>query len=136
MIARAFGILVLILSGTQVFAGTCDELADFASHGVLPELDQKRPECSTSRVLGGGQSQDCFWRFDLRSSVARAHYARLSGQLSNCAEGDVTASEKSVNHPDSFDQITGVLNGIELSLSLKDKGSLGLTLIVLRRALQ
>lgn len=133
MIARILSVLILALTGTQALAGSCDVLEDFALHGVLPELEQKRPECSMSQVLGGGQSQDCFWRFDFRSSTAQTHFAHLSEQLRKCAKGQVTANDKSVNHPDSFDQISGVLNGVELSLSLKDKGSLTLTLIVLRR---
>lgn len=126
---------IFTLAATNVSADTCIPLKDFASDGVLPQLNQEPGDCSTSRELGGTQSQDCFWSFELRSPEAQAKYVHLADQLRSCSEKPVEDSDTTVNHPDSFDQITGVVRGTQVSLSLKDKGGLGRTLIVLRRSL-
>lgn len=89
--------------------------------------------CSRSKTLGGGVSQDCYWRYDFRSDAARDAFRHWSDLLRACADGPVTVEGAAVNHPDSFDQITAQVQGRAVSLSLKDKGALGQTLVFLRR---
>jgi hypothetical protein len=85
--------------------------------------------------MGGGVSEDCYWRYGFRSDEARTAFRDLSALLRACSDAPVTEQGAAVNHPDSFDQITARVGGRDVSLSLKDKGALGQTLVFLRRAL-
>lgn len=125
--------LIFALSAPALaLAQTCDDLSDMTHP---PQLLGSPAQCSTSKVLGGGASKDCFWRYPLRSPEARAAFDQIARRLRVCADGPVTVQETNVNHPDSYDQITGIVQGRSVSLSLKDKGGLGETLIFLRRTM-
>ncbi len=52
--------------------------------------------------------------------------------LKTLADGEVTVECGTVNHPDSYDQITTQISGRDVSLPLKDKGALAQTLVFLR----
>ncbi len=124
-----------ILFGSAAFAGDCGALARFATVGEVPVLQASEPSCSRSRLLGGAASEDCFWAFPFRSEAAKGSFRQLATDLQACATEPTRTETATVNHPDSFDQITGRVSGVTLSLSLKDKGALGQTLVVLRRKL-
>lgn len=135
MIGKAIALVALTILPTLSFAETCGMLKDFATNGLLPAPNGVEAYCTVSRVLGAGRSEDCFWRYPLRSDVARDQFETMRVQLRACADGPVEVQATGVNHPDSFDQMTGQVNGIAVSLSLKDKGGLAQTLVVLRRQL-
>ena len=124
------GVLVVASPGIS-----CESLHAFADQGEAPVVAGREAACTTSRVLGGGSSQDCFYRFEFRSNGAQSNFQLLAQQLSQCTEGEAKTEGATVNHPDSYDQIIAPVVGRFLSLSLKDKGALGETLIVLRRTL-
>ncbi|MEO0486728.1 MAG: hypothetical protein AAF092_12555 [Pseudomonadota bacterium] len=132
---RARALAVVLACGPSLASATCPTLPAFAERGGLPTLNGQAPRCARSQVLGGGLSEDCFWSFELRSETARSHFAVLLAELKDCSAEPPTIAASSVNHPDSFDQVTGVIAGTAVSLSLKDKGALGQTLIFVRRAL-
>ncbi len=115
-------------------AQTCAEFAAFVAGEGTPVVADRFPVCSKSKVLGGGQSTDCHWMFDYRAGAARESFRAMIADLAVCVDGDLTKEAKGVNHPDSFDQVTGQLGGLPVSLSLKDKGGVGQTLIFLRVA--
>ena len=129
----ALSVTAGILAASSSLA--CDALIEFATSGQTPLIEGRSASCSTSRVLGGGTSEDCFYRFEFRSEAALSNFQRLAQQLNACSARQAAVEGTTVNHPDSYDQITAVVADRLLSLSLKDKGALGETLIVLRRTL-
>lgn len=135
MIGRAFAIALMLFPPVVLLAETCSVLTGFVSSGALPTGGVSEAQCSVSRVLGAGQSEDCFWHFPLRSEAAQSHFERLHAEMQTCSEAPLVIEVTDVNHPDSFDQITGRIDGVPVSLSLKDKGGLSETLVVLRRML-
>lgn len=116
-----------------VQAGECTALLGFVVGDEAPRLSGKEATCTTSRVLGGATSRDCFVAYDFRSQEARQEFDALSQLLENCSKAPVVREGASVNHPDSYTQVTAQIEGRCVSLSLKDKGALEQTLIFLRR---
>lgn len=135
MITRAFAVALMSFLPVMLSAGPCPVLTGFFSNGALPTGGVSEVQCSVSRVLGAGRSEDCFWHFPLRSDAAWDHFESLHSEMQTCSEAPLVVEATDVNHPDSFDQITGQIDGIPVSLSLKDKGGLSETLVVLRRTL-
>ena len=114
-------------------AGECTALLGFVIGDETPRFGAGDATCTTSRVLGGGTSRDCFVAYDFRSEEARQEFNALGELLEICAEAPVVREGALVNHPDSYTQVTAQVEGRSVSLSLKDKGALGQTLIFLRR---
>lgn len=125
-----------VLRGEQLVAPNCDALRRFAETGERFTLNGVMPSCSTSRTLGGGTSDDCFWRFEYRSERAFAGFAKLAGHLKACSDRLVSEAEPRVNHPDSYEQMKATLGTAELSLSLKDKAARSESLVLLRRSMR
>tara|TARA_R110002094_G_scaffold184797_9_gene161549 strand:+ start:3045 stop:3434 length:390 start_codon:yes stop_codon:yes gene_type:complete len=123
--------LVWIAAGAAQADG-CANLRSFALSSDIPEVAGVTASCSRSVAMGGGTSWDCYWRFEYRSVAASQSFKYLADVLAQCASGPVNAERSSVNHPDSFDQIIGTAFGRQLSVSLKDKGGLGQSLVFLR----
>jgi hypothetical protein len=113
-------------------AGTCTDLRTSAE--ALPEMQGSPLKCTVSRTLGQGASDDCHWSFAFRDAGARASFEALSDLVAACADAPLMTQGARVNHPDSFDQATGRVKGRAVSVSLKDKGGLGQTLVFLRQA--
>ncbi|MFK7838361.1 MAG: hypothetical protein AB8B60_19300 [Sulfitobacter sp.] len=113
-------------------ADTCSNLRSAAE--ALPAVQGKSATCTTSRTLGQGASNNCYWSFGLRDEAAGAAFEAVSQLVAACADAPMTIEGASVNHPDSFDQITGRIGGKAVSVSLKDKGGLGQTVVFLRQA--
>jgi len=135
MIGRACAIALMSFLPIMLSAETCPVLAGFVSSGALAKGDVSEAQCSVLRVLGAGKSEDCFWHFPLRSEAAQNHFERLHSEMQTCSEAPLLIEVTDVNHPDSFNQITGLIDVVPISLSLKDKGGLSATLVVLRRTL-
>lgn len=127
--------LLIVLCPCLAAADSCAVLEGFVSQGDLPKVQNVEAHCSVSRVLGAGRSEDCLWRFPFRSDAAQRLFERLQKEMRACSDGPLNVETTDVNHPDSFDQITGEVGGVSISLSQKDKGGLSETLVVLRRQL-
>lgn len=122
-----------VLSGQQLVATDCQALRRFAAGGKAPALFGEEPLCSRSRVLGGAESYDCRWEFAYRSDRARSGFSSLVELVQACTDSVSVNASPGVNHPDSYQQIGGMLNDAEITLSLKDKSALSQTLVFLKR---
>lgn len=110
----------------------CHDLRAFALHGEPPQIQAQDVTCGQSQALGGGTSKHCIWTYDLRAGSAQATFEALRTQLLGCAQAESIVSSSPVNHPDTFDQVTGEFDQMSISIALKDKTALGKSLIVLR----
>lgn len=129
---RFAAIILVSMAAGAAQADGCTNLRFFALSNEVPDMAGVAASCSTSVTLGGGKSWDCHWRFDYRSEAALRTFKDLAALLDLCASGPVSVEHSSVNHPDSFDQISGTAFGRQISVSLKDKGGLGQSLVFLR----
>ncbi|MGB1035371.1 MAG: hypothetical protein ACPGVS_10145, partial [Primorskyibacter sp.] len=127
--ATCVAVMSLTYAVAAIPAWACAGLATFVAHNQAPALADHSATCATSRVLGGATSVDCYWSFPYRADAAQRLYADLSDTLNHCAQGPVLSDATGVNHPDSFDQITGVFMGHSISVSIKDKAALGRSLV-------
>lgn len=125
-----------VLRGEQLVAPDCDALRRFAETGERFALNGALPRCSTSKTLGGGSSEDCFWRFEFRSERAIAGFAKLADHLKACSAYFSSDPEPRVNHPDSFEQVHATMGTVGLRLSLKDKAALSESLVFLKRRMR
>ena len=130
-LTAAFGFALGLLANTAA-AQPCEEFTAFAKGEGAPKVNERAATCSSSKVLGGSVSIDCYWVFDYRADEAQRSFQKMVEDLALCVDDGLHKEATSVNHPDSFDQVTGHLGGQDVSLSLKDKGGLGQTLIFLR----
>ena len=135
MIGRVIAVALIPLGPATSFAQSCPVLDGFVLDGDLRAVTGADVQCNVSRVLGEGLSEDCFWRFPFRSDMALRHFESLKREMQVCSDGQIRGEANTVNHPDTYDQVTADMNGISISLSLKDKGGLSETLVVLRRTL-
>ena len=91
--------------------------------------------CFTAREETG-EALVCFTAHPFRSDAARAAFDALAARIAAClpegAEEADAVFDKPVNHPDSYDDIAWLAPGARISLSLKDKGGEGRTLMFLR----
>lgn len=125
--------LVCVMTGAAAADPFCAELETFAAAGTPPELGQfEPPDCGVARVLGGANSVHCAWTFDLRAPRAGVAFEDMADKIEGCGAQQLVLETSQVNHPDSYAQREYSMNGLRLSLSLKDKGGLGQTLIFLR----
>jgi hypothetical protein len=133
---RWLAIPMIAVLASPAQAGTCTALLAFVIGDDVPRLTDEDAKCTSSRTLGGGQSKDCYWSFDYRSAEATQVYEQMTELLGLCADSPVEVQTAQVNHPDSFDQVLGLVEGRKVSVSLKDKGALNQTLVFLRSALK
>ncbi|WP_425040942.1 hypothetical protein [Primorskyibacter sp. S187A] len=133
--------LFLAMMGSQTSGGMarpeiCGQLlllAKGSAQDDAPLLPYVGPaKCATARDLSGQTSHHCHWSFAFRADAAHTYFDTLSAALAFCSETPVQVAGARVNHPDSFDQITGEIAEQSVSLSLKDKGALQQTLVFLR----
>ena len=90
-------------------------------------------ECSIALGEARTQIYFCSWRFDYRSGEARQFFGELERRLIACLKPSSPArDDQPVNHPDSFIQQTYAVNGVDLSMSVKDKSPLQKTFVFFR----
>ncbi|MEM9044752.1 MAG: hypothetical protein AAGC81_08640 [Pseudomonadota bacterium] len=70
----------------------------------------------------------------MRSPEAESDFKALSLKIEECLTPSVGIDDQDVNHPDTFTARLYRIGDTEVSISLKDKASLGQTLIFLRAA--
>lgn len=88
--------------------------------------------CGTALAPKGMNEVHCRWDFPYRSEPATDVWNRLAERVMGCLGARPVAPEPGVNHPDSFAQQRFEAEGINLSLSLKDKVALRQSLVFLR----
>ncbi|MEM9139173.1 MAG: hypothetical protein AAGB15_05025 [Pseudomonadota bacterium] len=91
--------------------------------------------CGLALGADGATERHCRWDFPYRADAAVERLAALQEAAKACLGAAPVPVEPGVNHPDSFDQHIYALEGLEISLSLKDKAALSQTFVFLRVSL-
>ena len=140
IMTRAIALTLLaaaaIAPPAPAFAVDCapvSALATQAAEGAAREL--LAPELATCRMAteAAGQTLFCFTAHPFRSEAAQDAFAALGARISACLpDSAVQTEDAAVNHPDSYDALAWAAPDARISLSLKDKGGEGRTLIFLR----
>ena len=98
----------------------------------LPDDMDGAEFCITSTALGGAKTFHCAWQFNFRDPSALNAVRQIDETLRRCLPAlEPTTKDQPVNHPDFYDQQEYQLDGIKITLSLKDKGALQQTLVFL-----
>ncbi|MEM1276106.1 MAG: hypothetical protein AAGH74_06260 [Pseudomonadota bacterium] len=123
------GVLAALLLPSPAPAGEfCAALEAFIAQAE-PFADAT--QCATA--LGEtGPSPYCFWRYELRAPEAQRAFDMLLSQIQTCVGLEAPQADQDVNHPDTYTARLFQTDQANLSLSLKDKSTLGETLIFLR----
>ena len=81
--------------------------------------------CRFLRILSGGNTYHCTWKFPYRDAAADTAFDLFNQQIGVCFKGSLGALvDDGVNHPDSYRQHQHLLDGAVASVSIKDKGAL------------
>ncbi|MEL7464360.1 MAG: hypothetical protein AAFN79_09860 [Pseudomonadota bacterium] len=133
ILARA---LIAAALPASAVAADCEPVAALSSPSAeAAARDLLAPDeatCLTAREASG-EAFVCFTAHPFRAEAARAAYDALAARIAACLPGGAVA-DAAVNHPDSYDALAWEAPGARISLSLKDKGGEGRTLIFLRVA--
>ena len=99
---------------------------------AAPVLDRAEG-CTVSLSLSGAKSFQCVWSYAQGSGAAPAEFGRLNGAVRDCL-GDRAriVRDQPVNHPDYFDLREYRLDGVVLTVSLKEKSARRKTYVVFR----
>lgn len=86
--------------------------------------------CSPSLALSGANSYHCAWMFDYRSDAAKTTYEDFNRTLQGCfSENTDPLTDHAVNHPDYYEQQQYRLDGVAVTVSIKDKSELRSTFV-------
>lgn len=127
---RTFAVLSAILAASPALADCAGLLKrDAAAAASLFAPDTAI--CPTAQQTTG-EALFCYSEHPFRSETALIRAEQLETELSACFAAVPTIADVTVNHPDSYDVRHFNVQGARISLSVKDKGALGKTLIFLR----
>ncbi len=138
-------VLVVFTTGQQAKAtSVCDKLAvqveelaqlrESSDNWVTNlNLPMTQDACEFGNNGTYGKSFHCKWPYDYRDPNAEAEFVRFDQALSDCFGTDAKLTpDQGVNHPDSYQLSQFSVGSSRVSVSLKDKASLGKTYIFLR----
>lgn len=132
--------LCLVLAQPVVAAPvvSCDALQSVVTvagkgfQSDMPDTLAGAESCRMSLSLSGAKTFTCAWPFPFRDPVAGQAFDATIAALETCLPGAALAGpDQLVNHPDSYDLRQYDLGKTSISVSLKDKGALGLTYVFL-----
>lgn len=107
-----------------------------AAGGSVPTAPQVRgadATCGVSPSLDGRNLYHCAWEFPYRSAQAPETFDALLGLIRGCfGDSADLRRDQGVNHPDSYDLRQARLDGVDFSVSIKDKAALNATFVFLR----
>lgn len=130
--------LGLALATTARAEPTCAHLTAFvgqlsADPVVLSDPLPSAQQCGATRSAGGADALHCFWMHPYRAAEADAAFERLVRTIRTCFDdARAIADDLRVNHPDSYDLKQFRADGALISVSRKDKATLGKTYVFLR----
>ena len=135
-----FGLCLLSTIGPAQAQPDCSAIKSLINHAAGPlktssaaPIPQGADQCASAIGEGGTNIHYCSWTFPFRSGEARQLFTNLNEQIGLCLNiGPNHESDQPVNHPDSFWLNTYRLETTKLSISVKDKSSLGKSLLFLR----
>lgn len=132
-------LLILLAMSATISVAVADNFCDVLSENsanwteisaaINAKLGRKNVACGSAMGLSGKVSHHCYWAFDFRSIAAQDAYKLLYQQLTECSNAGADIQDKGVNHPDSYTLENFDFGKHDLALSLKDKATLGQTLI-------
>lgn len=122
------------LADAKTDCDTIEAIVDAAQRGEAPShLPLDAAECGQSIALGGRSAVHCAWVFALRAPEAEAFFDGMARAAMACAGAKTgVTNTPAVNHPDSYDLRQFRLDGVTLSVSIKDKAALGRTYVFIR----
>lgn len=127
---KHLGTLVVTLGlAGPALGGPCNLVNAIDAHledGAKPAGAQ---ECSTYRAVDGALGTSCHWAFPFRSEAAITFTQDAWESVKACRPGAPKGPDQQVNHPDSFDLLEWVSDGVTYRVSVKDKGALAQTLV-------
>lgn len=126
-------LLALLAMAVPAAAGPCRDinaLDTFAATGAAPPA----ATCAPYVDADSGPATACFWTFDYRAAAAADLARRLWRDLTSCRPGAEPGPQGAVNHPDSYSLRIWSTETATYGVSVKDKGALGQTLVILRLA--
>ena len=135
-------VLALILAPSLAAADICGPLMRLVEHARAGTLQAADPGLAASALSGeatcglaveaAGEALFCYTAYPFRNGEAEVEAARVEAALLGCFEGGEVEVDAAVNHPDSYAARSVAVEGAVVSLSVKDKGALGRTLVFLR----
>lgn len=90
--------------------------------------------CRTFLAQSGKTGVSCHWEHPFRDDAAKTMAERVWSEIMLCEPGGPAGPDLRVNHPDSYDLREWIGEGGTWSVSVKDKGALGQTLVFLKFA--
>ena len=86
--------------------------------------------CSMAKDMSGANSFHCAWDFPYRDPASQASFKDFNELLGTCFGARLdAAADSGVNHPDFFDLREYQIDQVKVTVSIKDKGQLGKTLV-------
>ena len=90
-------------------------------------------DCAMARSLSGERVYHCTWMFAYREAGAYGTFGTFNRSLQECfGERAELSRDRSVNHPDYYDQRQYQLGQVKVTLSIKDKSALRNTYVFVR----
>lgn len=129
---RTLTAIALTLAASPALA-ECRALLDRDAAATASLFAPDAATCQTARETTG-EALFCHGEHPFRSQTALKQAKRLEAALTACFGSVETTKDATVNHPDSYDARHFDVEGARISLSIKDKGALGKTLVFLRIA--
>ena len=127
-----YPVCVLVLTAAPLKAADCGAfraLDAFAAGGASPV----GATCDTYLTQTGETGHSCHWKFGLRDPQAMTFARFIWSEAAACRPGQALATDKAVNHPDSYALRQWQAEGATYAISVKDKGGLGHTFVFVRR---
>ncbi len=125
----------LILFASPVLAD-CEALSGLIQRDVAQAKAVFSPDPATCSVAHqtSGETLFCYAEHPFRSETATEQAERIEAEVGACFNAPARQADAEVNHPDSYTARWFDVEGARISLSVKDKGALGKTLVFLRVA--
>ncbi|MEM7669147.1 MAG: hypothetical protein AAF317_08340 [Pseudomonadota bacterium] len=131
-------VLAAALSAPAGGKTLCSAVVDAIDQMNGPDASNAQLDLSGATSCGsarerGGTAVYCYWEHPFRAETSQRQVDELDTGLRGClglpADG---LADQSVNHPDTYDLRIYDREGIQISLSRKDKGALNRSLVFLR----
>lgn len=130
-IACLFGLVMTFAIAFPASALDCKSLSYFErtpSGASAPE----GAACKQYLTLNASMGVSCHWTFSLRDRQATHFADAIWSEIKMCRDGQASASDLRVNHPDSYALREWISDAGIFSVSVKDKIALDNTLVFIR----
>ena len=123
-------LVLLALAHTARASDFCADMTALTSQArtnflVAPAALPNADNCRMVYALAGGKAFHCSWKFPYREGAATAKFKGFNQTLRTCFDGGTEVLlDEGVNHPDSYAQRQHMIEGVAVSVSIKDKGAL------------